>query len=435
MAAAKPPSDLTRDPGSAEMMDEIELKIYGLLFNAIALDKREVQVSELLKVRLSDLRQLMTDRYNAYNLEFSHSNLKRPIVLNALLVIDLWPVILILSLALVAGVAFRQRAFEIIQSSIIQDSPNAKEKAIQSASTGFTVGTITTKPSAEGTVSIFRRPFILLPEQFLTICLMGAVVYMSLNIPQTQLPSRIMMSSSVFGYHTILVILSIMLSVLLARTKRYFDCQVTAVIGTRTFTPLSLAVNTITGRITKIANRPMISRVVVIVASLVALASLILPWTYPWRTHGYAFLLRQIPLVPSSTLYRIDPGVFLEMRLQLAVVIAFLCVAITRQLVIKFRHSATYAVILRGYGLLVLALIANMMTFFAFMYYWRDRETFRAVTEMIFGNGTLLEAPRGMPLLAQVPMYGFYLFLASLFTVCLFAVVRSEKAARGLAQG
>ena len=146
--------------------------------------------------------------------------------------------------------------------------------------------------------------------------------------------------------------------------------------------------------------------------ALIGIISLLLPWIYKWQIRGYEFFLRQKPLNITNGIpfYKVDPVVFNELRIQVIVSCVFLCLA-AWLFVTPQRRSGFSVVVLRGFALVILILAANLVTYLILIYYNSPREVVPAVLSMLIGNRGDFTGPRGLPLVFQQPMYGFYIFL------------------------
>ncbi len=410
---------LLNDPDSSEMMDEAEIQLYGLILDSIGLDKKSEAGRQLVEARYHELQGLMTDRENAYNLEFGMSSVKNTIVLNALMVIDSWPIVLVVAIALVLAISLQQRAVEIMLANMIRQATDDKDKAVQLAATGFTAGTFSPRLVDGERIFLYRRALILMPEPFITLCLLAAIGYLSFNMPQAQIPSRIAMLSSITGYHTVVIILACLLGLVLIKTKNYFDAQIKTAIGTRVFTRTSLTIYKFVRHLIGFGAKSSITKITLTSASMLAIGSLFFPWIGNWGLYGYQFFVRQRPIIDGKIqFFMIDPRVFNEMRIQLIITLIFVVVVFAGRAIPRLETLQQYIRIVRVYSLLILGMIANIVCFLLLMAYRQDRELPRALMAMLLGNGDL-EAPRGLPLLFQEPLYGFYTFAASVFAICL----------------
>lgn len=231
---------LIKDPSDAVIIDEMEIELYGLLLQDAGTDEESQKARRWLQPRYDQLRDLTAERENAYNLEFGFSNLKNTIVLNALTLIDLWPLLLICSTALVVGISLRQHAIDVILCSSIQHSTDKKEMVVRLAAAGFVVGALRPHVSGGESVMIYKRPLMLTPEPFITVCLVVATIYLSATIPAAEVPSKLLMRSSLVGYHTIVLMLMAALTYVLVKAWLYYRQQIIAVVGVKVFTPVSL---------------------------------------------------------------------------------------------------------------------------------------------------------------------------------------------------
>ena len=159
------------------------------------------------------------------------------------------------------------------------------------AAAGFVVGRLTPHIYRDEAVCIYRRPLMLAPEPFITMCLLGLILYLSLIIPSSEVPGHNTASSTILGYHTALFAWSVLLCIVLGTTWTYYKQQVTAVTNMKVFTPWSLWLwNTFTpksgpGDVVDSTS----DRICLIAIGIVACMSLGLPWlgNQKWNIRGY----------------------------------------------------------------------------------------------------------------------------------------------------
>src|SRR5713226_9487605 len=126
------------DPNFAEMMDETELQLYSHLLSEVQWDDKS-KGREIFEQRRRELEQLDRRRRDTYNIDLNIPYLKDTLLLNALLLMDLWPIIVIVTIAAVLAIGLRQRATEIIFSKSITDASQAGNTT-SVAATGFLAG-------------------------------------------------------------------------------------------------------------------------------------------------------------------------------------------------------------------------------------------------------------------------------------------------------
>ena len=410
-----------KDPGSAELLDETELQIYALIIDKLGADADSQKARQVFILRENQLRDLMAERDNVYNLEFGFSNLKSTVVLNALVLIDSWPLVLLMCIALVVGIGLRQHATAVILSSLVEASTDQKAKAERLAATGFIVGSLTPHIARDEPILIYRRPLMLLPEPFITASLVGAILYFSLTIPGAEVPSRIAMRSSLWGYHSLVLGLALILTFVLAKARSYYQQQIAAVAGMRVFTPLTLWLweEFATPPLAVRTNRA--GRRVLLIPGILTLLSFLAPWVGndKMKTYGYELFWRQRPLSGTSNLfYKVDPSLFREMRIQVLLAVVFVIWAVATAIWSKRRGIQRADRVLRVFCWAIVGLAMNFSVYLLLLRYRQSREMTRAVIGMLFGNGDLT-GPRGLPLVIQQPLYGFVIFFSCVVFVCL----------------
>lgn len=160
--------------------------------------------------------------------------------------------------------------------------------------------------------------------------------------------------------------------------------------------------------------------------------SLISPWlgNDKWTIRGYELLLPQKPITKASSIafYQVDPAIFREMRIQVALALAFVgwalivCFLLKRKWVYRTAHAS------RVLCWIIVGLFLNFILYLGMLRYRLDREVLRAVLGMILGNGNV-SGPRGFPLIMESPKYGFAIFLSGLLVICI--EVASSSGSRG----
>jgi arginine exporter protein ArgO len=429
IATVESSKQLMKDPAQAVLFDETELQVYNLLLSNIGTDEDSQKALKALQPRADELSDLITQRENAYNVEVGVSSVKNPLLLNALVLIDAWPLILICSIAFVVGIGLKQEALEVILSSSIQATNDQKQKAARVAATGFIVGDLSPHILHDKPVLIYKRSLLFLPEPFITVCLLVAIVYFTITIPSAEVPSRIMMHSSLLGYHTILLTLAALLLFVLNQTRLYYQRQVINVTGVRVLTPLSQYFQTDCEDRTRTTQKRPVARFLVICVGAVMLLSFCAPWigngSATSKIYGYELFLPQKPISGTTvvTFYKVDPLVFKEMRIQVILAVIFGVWAVAFSTWSRREWAAKSGRPLWMFRMLIVGLIVNFSLYLGLLRYWQDREMLWAMLGMILGNGSLTE-PRGLPLIIQRPMYGFEIFLVSVIVICLFVPVQ-----------
>ncbi len=427
------------DPSQAEFIDELELRFYNMLIPVIPSNTDDPKAAaglETLRARTNEIQRFMAERENAYNLEFGIANIKSSVFVNALTVIDFWPLLLLCILAGVSAITMRQRAYEIILSSMIQESKEARERAVQSASTGFLAGDLKPASLGEDRISVYTPPLILLPEPLITSCLLLAVLYFSIGLPETEMPTSLGLNSTVFGYHTLLIVLGGLLFVVLLKTRAYYDSIIRAATGTRVLGWISVGIAKWHRLVRSAVLKPIVDKIGVYLLGTIALISLFLPWIGNWHLSGFQIFLPQKPISQNGKLvfYKMDPSIIREMRVQLSIVVAFIILMLLGAMI---RRSHKSMILIRKtsyyFALAVLTLTVNFLVYLILLGYNSQRSVLNAVFTMFLGPGASLESletPRGIPLVMQYPMYGFYVFIFSLTCLCLWAVYRQPSERR-----
>jgi hypothetical protein len=432
--------DLTKepkfaDPSQAELIDEVELRLYRLFLQGFPSDDpKESAGMEALKARSNEIQRFMDERENAYNLEFGMAYVKNNVFVNALTVIDFWPLVLLCTFAGVIAITMRQRACEIMLSAMIQDSSKTEERAVQSASTGFLVGDLKSASLGGERVAVYMRPLILLPEPLITTCLLIAILYFSIGLPETEMPSLFELNSTVFGYHTFVILVGCFLAFVLLKTRAYYESKIRAATGTRVLSWAEFGIAKWKQPIRSAVSKRTVDQIGVYFLSAVVLGSLFLPWIGKWQLRGFQLLLPQKPISQKGSIifYKMDPWIIREMRIQLAVAIAFVVLMLVCVLA-RYRHKWRVLVDVCYYSALgILALIVNLVVYLALLDYNSQRAILNAVFTMFLGPGgslTSMDTPRGIPLVMQYPMYGFFVFMVSLAGLCLWAILRRPSRA------
>jgi hypothetical protein len=430
---------LFSDPSAAEIADQAELRLYTVLRRAISLqtapaDQKQANAAAGLTARADELQRFVDERENAYNLEFGISNLKSTVFVNALVVIDFWPLILISVLAAVSAVTMRQRAYEVMLSHTIQEADGDQQKAVQSAFSGFLAGELKPKRLGNDTVLLYSRSLIVLPEPLITLGLLTAVLYASIGLPATAMPSLFKPNSTVFGYHTLLIFCSACLLLGLRATKVYYGRIIREATGSDVFGRTGFYLTRAARFIKSLAMRGIAYRTTVLVLSAAALASMFLPWIGNWGLSGFQLFLPQKPIVPNSPIsfYKIDPALIREMRAQLAVALVFVG---TMALSALLRNGRLLRATVRScsyMSFLVCALISNIVVYLLLLAYSAQRTVLDSMLNLVLPTDSpaALEAPRGLPLVMMWPMYGFIAFATCLLALSLIGMAHVDPEGR-----
>jgi len=163
----------------------------------------------------------------------------------------------------------------------------------------------------------------------------------------------------------------------------------------------------------------------------IGIGSLFSPWIARWPIYGYQFFLHQKVVSQAGTfrMYQVDPHVFNEMRLQVILSCLFLLIAAAA--VFLTYTSAGLRRFLQAFTLLIAIMAANIVTYLLLLYYQAPREIMPSLMGMLLGGGDFNSA-RGVPLLFQEPMYGFYIFLAANLTMAtLIGLITTGSQAAG----
>lgn len=421
------------DPSEAEIIDEVEFRLYSMFLTAIPLptippqDPKQAAAAERLRGRCNELQRFIEERQNAYNLEFGISNVKSSVFVNALVIIDFWPVILLCTLAAVAAVTMRQHAYEVILSKMIQESQGKEEKAVRSAFTGFLAGELRAVTFGNEQIFVYRRSLILLPEPLITLCLLIALLYLSIGLPATEMRSLFRLNSTLFGYHTALIVFGGLLIFVLAATKSYYDSIIREATGATVLSWLGFQIGSGTRMIESRLSTKSMYTVAVFVLCAIAITSLFLPWLGNWRLSGFELFLPQKPIVPNSPIafYKIEPTLIREMRVELAIALTFIVVMLFGRLVHRRHLESAILRLSYYYSFIVFALMVNIVVYLMLLGYNAQRTIIEAMLNMIFPSDSIaaLTAPRGLPLVIQYPMYGFFLFAFSLAGLCVLAML------------
>jgi hypothetical protein len=419
------------DPSAAEIADQTELRLYAVLRRAVppqtaSADPKQANAAARMTARADEVQRFIDERENAYNLEFGVSNLKSTIFVNALVVIDFWPLILISVLAAVSAVTMRQHAYEVMLSHTIQEADGNQQKAVQSAFSGFLAGELKPKKLGNDSVLLYRRSLIVLPEPLITLGLLSAVLYASIGLPATAMPSLFKSNSTVFGYHTLLIFCAGCLLLALRATKLYYGRIIREATGSEVFGRIGFYLAKATRFVKSLAVRGLAYRTTVLVLSAAALASMFLPWIGNWRLSGFQLFLPQKPIVPNSPIpfYKIDPALIREMRAQLAVALVFVGAMALSALWRNGRLLRAAVRSCRYISFLVCALISNIVVYLLLLAYSAQRTVLDSVLNLVLPTDSLtaLQAPRGLPLVMMWPMYGFITFAACLLALSLIGM-------------
>lgn len=415
------------DPSSAEVADYAEMAIYDrLLFPLLSKDEKSRQATQLFDSRRKELATFEQRRFEAYNLSLNPPYFQRPVTVNALTILDVWPFVLVFALALTAGIALRQNALEMTLARLVSEGSDTRQHATRRALSGYAAGRLRPAKIGDQAVLVYARSVVLAPEPLVIAALLILIFYFTWRMPETQAPSIFVPRSSLIGYHTVLLAIIALASYVLLKARTSYLRMVAEAAGNHTVLSRteyllrrllqmapSLGVNTRWGRIS------------LTMACATALASLVLPWMTP-TIFGYQLLLAQSPSAQSGNIvfYSLDPVIFSEFRLQLIVALGFLVFMLLQTLVpalaVQRWQKAAFA-----YAAVLLILAANLVTYLGLLQYGQNRDIVPAVVDMIWPSGmSQFEAPRGLPLLMYNPDWGFAVFGVALLVACTLAMVR-----------
>jgi hypothetical protein len=173
------------------------------------------------------------NRRQAYRIELSLPYTKSPVYLNGSLLSDMWPFCMLLALSVAVALGFRETCYEIQLSALIREDQQPKTFGRDCALAEFLVGDISEVKHDGRTVFLYKRPIGLFPEAITSGVLFGFVAILSLNLLADYSPQFSERGHEIFDdyYYIWLYVFSVVLFLLLLRTRRLWMTSVDKAVG------------------------------------------------------------------------------------------------------------------------------------------------------------------------------------------------------------
>jgi hypothetical protein len=259
---------------------------------------------------------------------------------------------------------------------------------------------------------VYKRDAVLLPEPLLTFGLWCFFVYSCFSLfPSVDFPNSYSSDSTLWGVHTVFVVGVTIATLGLWHSWQFYDLQILNALKR----PIFHRWNKFRQHLGALgANKHLHT-----VALVLIVISLFLPWDEPSNLLGGRFFWVQKPAKVSGSVifFSIPPRIFHEFQFQLAVAILLILFSLVAR--ITRRRMRWVPLISRVLSVTSVVLIANLLAYWALLDFRSDREMVRAAMTMIFGSDGLT-GPRALPMVFHEPAFGIWLFMLSLFFICLY---------------
>ena len=332
------------------------------------------------------------------------------IVVNALLVAELAPVITLIILSVVTILGFQEKALKHQLKALVEaEGLNTLPTAL--ARTSFFVMPLILKEKN-------KKVWLLLSAERLTLWSLAVAVLISLAGMMSRFVVNLihLTDSVLFNYASAVLLVTFILSLWLMQTRKFylgdwgmhFEQAKPSEVKRKSFKPKAIALLSL------------------------GLASLFCPWTTSMHGSlpGSYFLIRQT-LIPHTIPHAadtvpIEPKLYAELRIQIWIAIAFLCVS----LLLAFWHSASFwrkvgRVSQIALGVITIFLSLNLVLYMAILEYesegavsWSFQNALMSAT---FGTERL-----GLPLEFYNPSYGLIVFMTCCLAMFWYSVKNDE---------
>lgn len=387
---------------------------------------------------LGEINDFERKKSEGYITDASLPYLKTSLKVNTLILADIWPFVLVITLVVLIAIYYRQRAYELILSfSVFNDYHRGKNSSLASAE--FLVGELTNIRTPNKPQWLYRKSLVIFPESLLSLALAVVNVLLSLKLMALYNPTALHKTSSIlFSYYSVFWTTLFVLGFCLRKTRYYFENHTQRILGGPVHGYTGNWMNDRSRRAKKTVRRKKIQKIVRILGLMLGVAgigSLALPFVSPWRIRGYQLLLPQAPIRPliknaDSTIkvFRIDPSVYWELRTHIIAGILFLIVWISFQLLLlagAHRVLKQLANVKRYFAYIILFLIGNFFLYLSVLQFESIIDPSPSVLESFFPPG--LMSPRGMSLIFTDPAYGAWFFIFTCLILSLPGSVSPRK--------
>jgi hypothetical protein len=316
------------------------------------------------------------------------------VILNGRFVAQLLPFCVLIVLSVVVLLGFQQKVYQHQLSSLLSESHDEQDRELRIARGQFFAGIV------QGRSSTISSYLVLSPERLATGTLYLFSLTLFFCVLFAYISKLVNLTDSVFFSYPCAVLVAVfVLTFWLSRTRRHY---------TQFYRPMA--------RVTQVGHRiAMLRRThwLKIVLVVVGIVSLVLPWASGPGFHGnflrgFRFLLRQPILnqVGDVIFVPIDPSIFLEIRIQVAVALLFLLVCgLSGGLELRGNkwHSTPFQKAQKMLAILVLFLSMNYLLYMAIL------ESGGVLEDNPFLSQWVSKA-HGMPMSLYDPSYGFVIF-------------------------
>jgi hypothetical protein len=284
---------------------------------------------------LSRIRQFQDydqRRRFAYKIEVSFPYTKGSIFLDGVLIADVWPLFAISALAVTILLGFKERCYEIHLAALLKKVEPKDARATQFALSEFRSGSLTEASINGELVFAYRRPFVLSPEGILGGALYLAVSLVSLRLFTDYSPQFSARGYQIFsGYYFWIYVFSVVVAILLARTRTVWRGSLADALGGQVSTVWSLRWKNWRwfGR-DHLALAQRVGNAYVLVLGVLAVGSLCLPVADSFR--GYELIWRPSECFPDA------PMVGRVLQLCLICFLDFVLLCLSLAVLARSRH-------------------------------------------------------------------------------------------------
>jgi hypothetical protein len=429
-------SDLS-NPSSVQQIQNtlaVRKRLYSFLVSGMGVDP---SIRDPLAKEFKDISELEQQERDQYLAEASLPYLKTTVRLNTLVLADVWPFIVLLTLGGAAAISMRQRACEIVLAFALKEEDSSTNRK-SLVPVELTMGRLTKCRNHKCDYLLYRKPLVIVPETLLSTVLSLAAVYLSLKLVALYNSTEIHSTFSIlFSYYSLIWAVLVLLALCLAKTKSYFDEYVVTVLGqpvhgARAHWMLGLLRHKSAQKPPRRNGIDAAVKVCRLTVPFIGLGSLTLPFVWPWGIRGYQLLLSQKPM-PATVLtggtridmFRIDPFTYRELRVQLGLAVLFLAVWVLGEITAFFNHekvSESIGKLKLRFGYLILFLAGNFLMYLGVLQFESEQNPGPDILNSFFPEG--LVGPHGMSLIFADPGSAAWVFIFVCSALALLSVAQ-----------
>jgi hypothetical protein len=383
---------------------------------------------------LALIKEFEEGKREAYAVGIEIPHVSKPISINMLDVLDVWPFALVILVSAVLWLSMRQRVHQI---QLTFEIDSRQDEASRSKSRLLSVampGTLTRAQWHRNPVWLYRSSWAALSESLVAAGLLALVLWLSGRIIMLSDPEQYHRADSILlSYYSLLCSASVLSLVVLRKTYQYYLSLLDRTLGFpvmderrfRVLERFSRHEGSDKGRSSAKARRYG-----TMLAAVVGIAAIFLPFATDLKTslRGYQFFWAPGALTTSGILKAIDPQISGEIGVQVGFGLLFLLLCLGNVLSSSSAHSLAYwmSTELRHYlSFAVLFLAGNLALYVGAVHHQLGAATLSTILDAFLPTSNLLE-PHGVPLVFFQLRYGLLLFGAS----CILLALWEDKAER-----